>query len=289
MCIRDRCKSGEVLFSTEFLPYDASRKESQRTDSQSVDSKTEIVTSETKQTKGVVEVKELLVKSQESVTITDVKTKHSVTVTEDTQLSLPDGFVKITLHKARDLQKKSKSKKKSKGKSDPYAIIHAGNQKYTSPTVKDNNSPEWNHYIQIDLAKQTSKDINIEVYDEDFGKDDLLGTTSLDLITIIKERQMTNKWIALENCNPATTKRTSPPKEAAKELTSVKDVVQTPTVKPERAIPLPKGTIMVTLHKVRELEKKGKFGKADPYAVLNVGRDKFKSKTINNNHNPEWN
>merc|ERR1711881_587177 len=253
-----------------------------------------------KQTKGVVEVKELLVKSKESVTITDVKTKHSVTVTEDTQLSLPDGFVKITLHKARDLQKKSKSKKKSKGKSDPYAIIHAGNQKYTSPTVKNNNSPEWNYDIQIDLTKQTNKDINIEVYDEDFGKDDLLGTTSLDLITIIKERQMTNKWIALENCNsgevlfsaefiPATTKRTSPPKEAAKELTPVKDVVQTPTVKPERAIPLPKGTIMVTLHKARELEKKGKFGKADPYAVLNVGKEKFKSKTINNNHNPEWN
>merc|ERR1712036_79552 len=75
-----QCKSGEVLFSTEFTPYDSSRKESQRTDSKSVDSKTDIVTSETKQTKGVVEVKELLVKSKESVTITDVKTKHSVTV-----------------------------------------------------------------------------------------------------------------------------------------------------------------------------------------------------------------
>merc|ERR1712083_8387 len=77
--------------------------------------------------------------------------------------------------------------------------------------------------------------------------------------------------------------------EPAKEKTPVTDVVPTPTMKPERAVPLPKGTIMVTLHKARDLEKKGKFGKADPYAILNVGKEKFKSKTINNNHNPEWN
>merc|ERR1712080_577664 len=67
----------------------------------------------------------------------------------------------------------------------------------------------------------------------------------------------------------------------------VETTAQLPTVKTEK--PLPKGTIMVTLHKARDLEKKGRFGKADPYAVLNVGKDKFKSKTINNNHNPEWN
>merc|ERR1711874_739755 len=81
----------------------------------------------------------------------------------------------------------------------------------------------------------------------------------------------------------AIPKQESPPKEVSKEKTPVKDVAPTPTV------PLPKGTIMVTLHKARELEKKGKFGKADPYAILNVGKEKFKSKTVNNNHNPEWN
>merc|ERR1712080_158615 len=82
---------------------------------------------------------------------------------------------------------------------------------------------------------------------------------------------------------PSVPKQESPPKEVSKEKTPVKDVSPTPTV------PLPKGTIMVTLHKARELEKKGKFGKADPYAILNVGKEKYKSKTVNNSHNPEWN
>merc|ERR1711874_750916 len=83
-----QCKSGEVLFSAEYVP----------SDSCPVDSKKDDVTSESKQTKGVVEVKELLVKSKESVTVTDVTVKK-----EHTQVSLPDGLVKITLHKARDL------------------------------------------------------------------------------------------------------------------------------------------------------------------------------------------
>merc|ERR1712212_1142963 len=38
-----------------------------------------------------------------------------------------------------------------------------------------------------------------------------------------------------------------------------------------------------------DIEKKGKFGKADPYVKLTYGKQKAKSKTVENNHNPEWN
>ena len=49
------------------------------------------------------------------------------------------------------------------------------------------------------------------------------------------------------------------------------------------------GSILLTLHRARHLEGEGKLGKADPYAVLTFGKDKFKTKTVKNNHNPEWN
>ena len=43
------------------------------------------------------------------------------------------------------------------------------------------------------------------------------------------------------------------------------------------------------MHQARKLEKKGILGKADPYTLLTVGKEKFKSATINNDQNPEWN
>ena len=52
--------------------------------------------------------------------------------------------------------------------------------------------------------------------------------------------------------------------------------------------PLEAGDISITVHKARDIEKKGMMGKADPYVVLLYGDQKAKSKTIKNNHNPEW-
>merc|ERR1712121_109127 len=61
---------------------------------------------------------------------------------------------------------------------------------------------------------------------------------------------------------------------------------------PEVVIPKPKelepGLITVTVHKARDIEKKGMFGKADPYVIMTHGDQKAKSKTIKNNYNPEW-
>merc|ERR1712002_18335 len=58
-------------------------------------------------------------------------------------------------------------------------------------------------------------------------------------------------------------------------------------VKP-KAKKLEPGQIMFTVHKARDIEKKGMFGKADPYVIMTLGEQKAKSKTIKNNYNPEW-
>jgi len=51
---------------------------------------------------------------------------------------------------------------------------------------------------------------------------------------------------------------------------------------------IPAGQLVLTIHKAREIEKKGLVGKADPYVVITFGDQKEKSATVNNNHNPVW-
>ena len=46
--------------------------------------------------------------------------------------------------------------------------------------------------------------------------------------------------------------------------------------------------MVLTVHKAKDIEKKGLVGKADPYVVLTYGTQKEKSATVNNNHNPVW-
>jgi len=53
--------------------------------------------------------------------------------------------------------------------------------------------------------------------------------------------------------------------------------------------PLEPGHIILTIHKARDIEKKGKFGKADPYVKITLENQNAKSPTVKNNHNPEWN
>ena len=50
---------------------------------------------------------------------------------------------------------------------------------------------------------------------------------------------------------------------------------------------LPPGLLLLTLHRARKLEKRGVFGKADPYCVLSLAGETARSNTVSNNQNPE--
>ena len=52
---------------------------------------------------------------------------------------------------------------------------------------------------------------------------------------------------------------------------------------------LPSASIKLSIYKAKDLPKKGFFGKADPYVLLMFGEQTYKSNTVNNNQNPEWN
>merc|ERR1719228_1886396 len=48
------------------------------------------------------------------------------------------------------------------------------------------------------------------------------------------------------------------------------------------------GIVVVTVHKARNLEKRGLVGRADPYVVIKYREQQEKSATVNNNQNPAW-
>merc|ERR1739838_980044 len=111
------------------------------------------------------------------------------------QKTLEAGQIVITVYKARDIEKKGMF-----GKADPYVKITLGKQEARSATVKNNHSPEWNFKSTFDVSQNTKEDIIIAVFDDDFGKDDSLGSTILDLSKVQEHQQLLNQWIPLEKC-----------------------------------------------------------------------------------------
>merc|ERR1711874_393091 len=184
-----------------------------------------------------------------------------------TEKPLPKGTIMVTLHKARELEKKGRF-----GKADPYAVLNVGKDKFKSKTINNNHNPEWNFDIKFDIDQETAEEISLEVFDEDMiGKDDPLGQTKLHLIQIVNQRKIVNNWIPLQQCKSGEVLFSTEfiPYDPSKKET-VKTVKEKTPVKEEKpsVAPLPSGSIQLTLHKARDLEKKGKFGKADPYAIL---------------------
>merc|ERR1711874_262889 len=204
---------------------------------------------------------------------------------------LPSGSIQLTLHKARDLEKKGKF-----GKADPYAILNIGKEKFKSSTVKNNHNPEWNYNMKFDINAETPDEVTLEVFDEDIGKDDALGQTTLSLREVVNHKKLVNKWIKLQQCKsgevlfsaeyvpsdscPVDSKKddvTSESKQTkgvvevkellvkSKESVTVTDIktkqsvtVTDVTVKKEHTqVSLPDGLVKITLHKARDLQKKG--------------------------------
>merc|ERR1712066_117863 len=66
--------------------------------------------------------------------------------------------------------------------------------------VKNNHNPEWNFKASFDINESTTNEVSIALFDEDFGKDDTLGSTVLDLTQVQEQKQLLNQWMPLKNC-----------------------------------------------------------------------------------------
>lgn len=111
---------------------------------------------------------------------------------------LPRGVVRVHLLEARDLlAKDTYMLGLVKGKSDPYAILRVGNRHFQSKTIKENLHPRWNEVYEFVAHEAPGQELEVELFDEDTDKDDMLGTYNLDLGEVKREIEM-DKWFALE-------------------------------------------------------------------------------------------
>merc|ERR1712106_63521 len=374
----EKCKSGEILISAEFVPLalveqstevekslDSEPIKEQRKETK-VESKDngdlKIKDPKTREPSKEVELiqKQTIIESKDSKEVKPVVQRfdeeNKSDLVPDSKISKPQknleaGKIYIAVVKARNIEKKGNF-----GKADPYVKMTLGNQKAKSATVKNNHNPEWNFEATFEIDENTSEGVNIAVFDDDFGKDDSLGSKTLDIHSIQEHKQMLNQWIPLENCKsgevlfsaefvPHGSVQKSKGIESSVKPESTKEVLKQiePTVKdtvevkvqdstitkeiveesetakiPEKGFvseskektqvnvkdsnvteslvtsPTPKkpfeaGQLLLTVFKARDIEKKDNFGKADPYVKITLDKQKAKSATVKNNHNPEWN
>ena len=100
----------------------------------------------------------------------------------------------LILHSAKKLEKKNKLKK-----ADPYAVIKVGEEKFKSTTVNNNNSPVWEFKVELDYLETSPRQVSIEVFDDDIGKDAPIGNVTVD-INEVMETQKIEQSYKLENC-----------------------------------------------------------------------------------------
>merc|ERR1711874_266183 len=122
----------------------------------------------------------------------EIEETVDIPVNEKEIIPLQKGRIMLELIKAKDLQKKGLF-----GKPDPYLKIVFCDKKFVSPVMKNNANPEWKYPIEFNINENSPKEIKVEVFDEDFGKDDFLGSIDIPL-SDLSGNLNTTKWAQLE-------------------------------------------------------------------------------------------
>ena len=104
------------------------------------------------------------------------------------------GKIHVGLIAAKDLVKGD-----IMGKSDPYAILSHGNQKFKTDTVKNTQNPEFNYDALFNVPDDGDDRIKIDLFDSDrLGKDKSLGKLDLDVDDIMTAGILPPTWFPLK-------------------------------------------------------------------------------------------
>merc|ERR1712106_958386 len=201
----------------------------------------------------------------------------------------------IRVHKARNLENKDKH-----GKSDPYIILNFGEHEVKSRTINDNLNPEWQFFTKFNISSESPNSVSIRVIDKDIGKDENLGMIELDVSEIKSKKQVLQKWMPLKHCKSGEIQISGQyivgdsknyvkmPKSGGVNALDKYLREDSDKSKDLNKTLIQRGNIKLMIKQARDL-KKSKVGKADPYVTLRLGKQIFRSETIKNNQNPEWN
>merc|ERR1711962_1320281 len=151
----------EELKTAEKEEVHSSKPESKR-------SETEI----TEPTEKAVEIKDIIELSDKS--------------TKEEKVDIDAGHLKLIIHSGSNLIKTDII-----GKSDPYVVVEHNKKKFKPKTVKNNQNPHWDFVVDWEIA---------EKFDEDIGKDDLMGYVFLDIKDLCISQSIVTRAIPLNNC-----------------------------------------------------------------------------------------
>ncbi|EDO46351.1 predicted protein [Nematostella vectensis] len=115
----------------------------------------------------------------------------------DLQYPIPQGVLRVKVVEARDLVAKDFGVVK-KGKSDPYAILEIGAQKFRTKVKKNDLNPTWNETFEAFVDNSEGQDIDMFLWDEDkAGKDSKLGFLSTQIASAVEQGQR-DVWLPLQ-------------------------------------------------------------------------------------------
>lgn len=171
-----------------------------------------------------------------------------------------EGKIKITVHKAIDLEDKDIG-----GKSDPYVKIKYGGDKFKTETVKGSLTPVWEHEMWISTLPGGEKQIKFEVLDSDkIGKDEALGYTTVDVRRVSKQGKILNFWDRLQGCKkgrlllsleffPANVSTPSPEEVSDNKQDTIPSLDGDVSPKSEETIPSLDGAVSPPLEEVDQI------------------------------------
>ncbi|XP_078252613.1 multiple C2 and transmembrane domain-containing protein 1-like isoform X2 [Rhinoraja longicauda] len=191
-----------------------------------------------------------------------------------------------------------------RGTSDPYVKFKiAGREIFRSRIIHKSLNPVWNEDISI-LMGNITEPLYIKVFDHDFGlHDDFMGSAYLEL-TNLELKRSTEVTLNLEDPScPVQTlgsllmtvtllSREGDPKDPKMNLrrnwTATCKLQNAHLLEAHKKDQLWRGVVTITLIGGRDLKPMDPNGLSDPYVKFKMGCQKYKSKAISKNLNPQW-
>ncbi|XP_037078873.1 multiple C2 and transmembrane domain-containing protein-like isoform X2 [Pollicipes pollicipes] len=181
------------------------------------------------------------------------------------------------------------------GTSDPYVKFKLGSRVvYKSDIAYKTLNPVWDEGFQVILRNPYQK-LLLKVYDHDWGiHDDFIGQAKLDFSTLPlnEEREVT---VAL--VNPAVSGTCGTITVAVVIASTTRDEMEEAKLAESKPPAAEKGTkgqpwtgiVNVVLVKAKGLLAMDAGRTSDPYVKFKLGKEKYKSRSINHSLSPRWN
>nr|XP_022326115.1 extended synaptotagmin-2-like isoform X6 [Crassostrea virginica] len=209
----------------------------------------------------------------------------AVPMIEELNLSLlkyppPEGVLRIYMIEARNLVSADVAFV-GKGKSDPYAVLKFGPEKFKTKVINNTVNPQWNEVFETIIDCKDAQVIDLEIRDEDPGsKDDKIGTAAIDISSSASQGTL-DTWLPLENVKKGDVHL----KLVWMYLANDPMVLEKVGASSELA----SCVLMVNLDSAKDLPRmKKQIAEPSPFVVLSLGPKSFETEEKPNTDSPVW-